>query len=149
MTLESKAKALSIARASLEKKAHDVLILSVAKLTSVADYLVLCSGESERQVRAIADYIDSMLATQRVSPLSIEGASTANWILMDFGDVVVHVFRTDIRHHYGLEGARREIGHAPVSADSISGHRGQFYLWVLPRAESRGNQHQDRPDYQR
>ena len=72
-------------------------------MTSVADYLVLCSGESERQVRAIADYIDGVLATQRVSPLSIEGASTANWILMDFGDVVVHVFRTDIRHHYGLE----------------------------------------------
>ena len=103
ITLESKAKALAVARASIEKKAHDVLILSVAKLTSVADYLILCSGDSERQVRAIADYIDSVLASQRVSPLSIEGASTANWILMDFGDVVVHVFRSDIRHHYGLE----------------------------------------------
>lgn len=103
ITLESKAKALAIARASLEKKAHDVLILSVAKLTSVADYLVLCSGESERQVRAIADHIDSELASQRVPPLSIEGASNANWILMDFSDVVVHVFRTDIRNHYGLE----------------------------------------------
>lgn len=88
---------------SLEKKANDVLILHVAKLTSVADYLVLCSGESERQVRAIADHIDSELSGQRVPPLSIEGAMTAQWILMDFGDVVVHVFRTDIRDHYGLE----------------------------------------------
>lgn len=100
---ESKAKALAISRASLEKKANDVLILHVAKLTSVADYLVLCSGESERQVRAIADHIDSELSGQRVPPLSIEGAMTAQWILMDFGDVVVHVFRTDIRDHYGLE----------------------------------------------
>lgn len=72
-------------------------------MTSVADYLVLCSGESERQVRGIADHIDSVLASQRVLPLSIEGASTAKWILMDFSDVVVHVFRTDIRDHYGLE----------------------------------------------
>ncbi|MGH7235187.1 MAG: ribosome silencing factor [Nitrospiraceae bacterium] len=92
-----------MAKACLEKKANDVLILHVAKLTSVTDYLVLCSGESERQVRAIADNVDANLSGQRVPPLSIEGAMAAQWILLDFGDVVVHVFRSDIRDHYGLE----------------------------------------------
>jgi ribosome-associated protein len=64
---------------------------------------VLCSGESDRQVRAIADHIDGVLSGQRHPPLSIEGLSTSQWILMDFGDVVAHVFRSDIRRHYGLE----------------------------------------------
>ncbi|MGQ0810436.1 MAG: ribosome silencing factor, partial [Nitrospiraceae bacterium] len=100
---ESKATALAIARATLDKKATDVLILHVAKLTSVADYLVLCSGESERQARAIVDHVDQTLSAQRVPPLSIEGGTAASWILMDFGDVVVHVFRKDVRGHYGLE----------------------------------------------
>ena len=100
---ESKARAVAIARASLEKKANDVLILYVGPLTSIADYLVLCSGESDRQVRAVSDHIQSVLSGQGVSPLSIEGFSTSQWILIDYGDVVVHVFRGDIRQHYGLE----------------------------------------------
>lgn len=54
-------------------------------------------------MRAIADNVDAQLSGQRVPPLSIEGAMTAQWILLDFGDVVVHVFRSDIRDHYGLE----------------------------------------------
>jgi ribosome-associated protein len=79
------------------------MILDVGKLTSVADYLVLCSGGSDRQVRAIADQIDDSLAQQRIHPLSIEGTSTSQWVLMDYGDVVVHIFRTDLRTHYALE----------------------------------------------
>jgi len=79
------------------------VVLDIGKLTSVADYLVLCSGGSDRQVRAIADHIDASLAQQRVHPLSIEGTSTSQWVLMDYGDVVVHIFRTDVRAHYALE----------------------------------------------
>jgi ribosome-associated protein len=79
------------------------VVLDVGKLTSVADYLVLCSGGSDRQVRAIADHINGSLAQQRIHPLSIEGTSTSQWVLMDYGDVVVHVFRTDLRAHYALE----------------------------------------------
>lgn len=99
----TKAKAVAIAQASVEKKATDVLVLNVAKLTSVTDYLVLCSGESERQVRAIADHIDRVLSSRRTPPLSIEGTSSSQWILMDFGDVIAHIFRSDIRTHYALE----------------------------------------------
>ena len=78
-------------------------MLDVSPLTSVTDYLVLCSGESERQVHAIADNIDHELSSKRMPPLSIEGTSTAQWVLLDGGDVVAHVFRQDIREHYGLE----------------------------------------------
>lgn len=69
----------------------------------MADYLILCSGETERHVRAIADHIDQSLSDRRHPPLSMEGASTSQWILIDFGDVVAHIFRSDIRAHYGLE----------------------------------------------
>ncbi len=103
IVVDSRVKARAIAWASLEKKASNVLILHVAKLTSVANYLVICSGDSERQVKAIADNIDTVLSDQQQHPLSVEGTRTQQWILMDFGDVVTHVFRSDIRHHYGLE----------------------------------------------
>ena len=87
----------------LDKKATDVLILHVAKLTSVADYLVLASAESDRQTRAIADHVDGVLSKAESGALSIEGKASSQWVLMDFGDVVVHIFREDARHHYGLE----------------------------------------------
>jgi len=100
---ESKAKSLAIAQASLEKKANDVLVLHVAPLTSIADYLVLCSADSDRQVRAVADHIDGTLAAHKIRPLSLEGFSTSQWVVMDFADVIVHIFRTDLRKHYALE----------------------------------------------
>jgi ribosome-associated protein len=103
IALESKAKSLLIAQASLDKKANDVLILHVAPLTSIADYLVLCSADSDRQVRAIADHIDKTLSEQKIRPLSLEGLSTSQWIVMDYGDVIVHIFRTDLRQVYTLE----------------------------------------------
>jgi ribosome-associated protein len=105
----------------LDKKATDVLILNVAKLTSVADYLVLGSAESDRQTRAIADHVDGVLSHSGTGALSIEGKASSQWVLMDFGDVVVHIFRQDARHHYGLErlwaDARRVSipGYAPPS----------------------------------
>ncbi len=87
----------------LDKKALDVQILHVAPLTSVADYLVIGSAESDRQTRAIADHIDSILSAKGDRPLSIEGLATGQWVLMDFGDVVGHIFRQDTREQYALE----------------------------------------------
>lgn len=87
----------------LDKKALDVQILHVAPLTSVADYLVIGSAESDRQTRAIADHIDSILSAKGDRPLSIEGLATGQWVLMDFGDVVAHIFRQDTREQYALE----------------------------------------------
>jgi ribosome-associated protein len=87
----------------LDKKALDVQVLHVAPLTSVADYLVLGSAESDRQTRAIADYVDGMLSRTGERPLSIEGTTSGQWVLLDFGDVVAHIFRQDARAHYALE----------------------------------------------
>ena len=95
--------ALAIARAMLDKKATDALILQVAPLTSVADYLVIGSADSDRQASAIADHIDGILSRSGSRPLSIEGTRSSQWVLMDYGDVIVHIFRQDVRKHYALE----------------------------------------------
>ena len=87
----------------LDKKATDALILQVAPLTSVADYLVIGSADSDRQASAIADHIDGILSRSGTRPLSIEGRRSSQWVLMDFGDVIVHIFRQDVRKHYALE----------------------------------------------
>jgi ribosome-associated protein len=87
----------------LDKKALDVQVLHVAPLTSVADYLVIGSAESDRQTRAIADHIDMVLSRAGERPLSIEGTSSGQWVLLDFGDVVAHVFHQTARTHYALE----------------------------------------------
>lgn len=87
----------------LDKKATDVLVLQVAPLTSVADYLVIGSADSDRQASAIADHIEGTLSQSGPKPLSIEGARSSQWVLMDYGDVIVHIFRKDVREHYALE----------------------------------------------
>jgi ribosome-associated protein len=87
----------------LDKKATDTLILQVAPLTSVADYLVIGSADSDRQASAIADHIDGILSRSGSKPLSVEGKRSSQWVLMDFGDVIVHIFRQDVRKHYALE----------------------------------------------
>ena len=86
-----------------DKKATDALILQVAPLTSIADYLVIGSADSDRQASAIADHIDGILSRSGSKPLSIEGRRSSQWVLMDFGDVIVHIFRQDVRKHYALE----------------------------------------------
>lgn len=87
----------------LDKKATDVLILQVAPLTSVADYLVIGSADSDRQASAIADHADGILSRSGSKPLSVEGTRSSQWVLMDFGDVIAHIFRQDVRKHYALE----------------------------------------------
>ncbi len=94
----------------LDKKALDVQVLHVAPLTSVADYLVIGSAESDRQTRAVADYVAEVLSRIGQRPLNIEGTASGQWVLLDFGDVVAHVFRQDSRLHYALE---RLWGDAP------------------------------------
>jgi ribosome-associated protein len=101
----------------LDKKATDVLILHVGKLTSVADYLVLGSAESDRQTRAIADHVDGILSQSGLGARSIEGKSSSQWVLMDFGDVVAHIFRQDARQHYGLERLWADAKHISLPAE--------------------------------
>lgn len=92
------------ALAGLEHKAEDVKLLDVRGLASYADYIVIMSGASERQVNAIASAVDSELSKAGVRALGVEGLSTGNWALIDTGDVVIHVFHRDARGFYDLDG---------------------------------------------
>ena len=102
--------------AAIDKKASDLDVLAVGDLTSIADYFVLCSAGSERQAAAIADSVEERLKSEmKVKPLLIEGTTPGRWILMDYGDFIVHIFTEDVRRFDGLE---RLWGDAPnVTAD--------------------------------
>jgi len=88
----------------LEKKAFDPVLLDVHNMSSLAAYFLLCSGKSDRQVQAIARSIEEDLKKMGIRPLGIEGFERGTWILMDYDDVVVHVFLDPIRKFYDLEG---------------------------------------------
>jgi ribosome-associated protein len=90
--------------AVLGKKALDVVVLDVAGLTSLADTFIICNGRSNRQVTAIAEYIRTDLKKEGFTPLSIEGLKEGHWILMDYGNIVIHVFHDPVRRFYDLEG---------------------------------------------
>jgi ribosome-associated protein len=96
-------RALECTRAALDRKAYDLVVLETGRLSSIADYFVICSGRSDTQVQAIADAVDAHMATRGVRALSIEGMSHGQWVLMDYGDVVVHVFYVPVREFYDLE----------------------------------------------
>ncbi|RMH33530.1 MAG: ribosome silencing factor [Nitrospirae bacterium] len=105
---------MTIAQAAQEKKAEDVLILEVGALTSIAEYFVFASGDSERQVKAIADHIEHTLASRYDTTPQVEGTGACTWILLDYGDIVVHVFRSDVRAYYGLEHMWADAPQIPV-----------------------------------
>jgi ribosome-associated protein len=97
-------KALTVVAAALEKKAANLSVLCVRDLTSIADYFVICSGRSDRQVQSIAQGIEESLAAQGVKPFAIEGTGRGHWVLIVFSDVIVHVFYEPVREFYDLEG---------------------------------------------
>jgi ribosome-associated protein len=94
---------LECTRAALDRKAYDLVVLETGRLSSIADYFVICNGRSDTQVQAIAEGVEAHLAARGVRPLSIEGLPHAQWVLMDYGDVVVHVFYVPVREFYDLE----------------------------------------------
>jgi ribosome-associated protein len=96
-------KTLLCARYALEKKAYDLVVMQVGALSSVADYFLIATGRSDTQVQAIAQSIEENLGRQDIRPLSIEGYTRGQWVLIDYGDVVVHVFYQPVRSFYDLE----------------------------------------------
>ena len=86
-----------------DKKAADIVLLDLTALTTLADYFVICSGGSERQLDAIADGIIGSLQDERVKPIGREGTPASHWVLLDYGAVVVHIFTPPERDYYGLE----------------------------------------------
>ena len=106
--------AIFIAQAAKDKKAEDVLVLEVGDLTSLADFFIFASGESDRQVRGLTSFIEKMMAMRYHTNPVIEGKETANWILLDYGDIIVHIFRPDIRQYYALEKMWADAPQVPI-----------------------------------
>jgi len=104
---EPRLSSLEIARrivdAAEDKKAADIVLLDVSALTSMADYFVVCSGGSERQLGAIADGVSEKLREEGVRPIGREGSAGSHWTLLDFGSVIVHIFAPPERDYYQLE----------------------------------------------
>jgi ribosome-associated protein len=97
------ARATRVARAAFEMKAERLVALDVRALTSYADTFVLMTGRSDRHVRAIADSIIESFKAEGEKPLGVEGHDEGRWILIDLGDVIAHVFQSDVREEYDLE----------------------------------------------
>lgn len=96
-------KARAAAEAALARKAEDLSLLDVREVASFADTFLIVSGRSDRQVRAIADAIREALAALGERPLGIEGYEEGRWVLLDFGDLVAHVFVPELREYYDLD----------------------------------------------
>lgn len=95
--------ALLCVRYALDKKAYDLLLLDVGPCTSLADFFLICTGRSDTQVQAIAQSIEENLRGLGRKPRTVEGMRPGQWVLMDYGDVVVHVFLESVRAFYDLE----------------------------------------------
>jgi ribosome-associated protein len=108
--------ALWAAQAGLEKKATEVEIIDVTGKVDYADYLVLMTGQSDRNVAAIADSVDGLLSKNGVRSMSVEGLPVARWVLIDFVDVVVHVFQQETRALYDLDGLWMDAKRVPLNA---------------------------------
>ncbi|HEX6862757.1 MAG TPA: ribosome silencing factor [Thermoanaerobaculia bacterium] len=93
-----------------DRKAVDLKVLHLQKVSDFTDYFLICSGTSERQVQAIADAVQEKLRAARVRPLHVEGFNRGQWVLIDYGDLVVHIFQEEPRRFYALE---RLWGDAP------------------------------------
>ena len=113
--LDTESRVREAVSAAEDRKAVDLKVLHLEKVSDFTDYFMICSGTSERQVQAIADAVEERLREEGVRPLHVEGFNRAQWVLLDYGDFVVHVFQEEPRRFYSLE---RLWGDAPdVTAD--------------------------------
>jgi len=101
--LDAKKRALLCVNASLEKKANNIVVMNVRELSAFTDYFVICSGASDRQVQAIAAAIRENMKKKGLLPLGVEGENHGQWVLMDYEDVVVHIFYEPVREFYEIE----------------------------------------------
>jgi ribosome-associated protein len=113
---------LSAVRAAESKQAHDIVVLDLRAATSFADFFIICNGTNSKQVQAISDEIGDELRKQGERPHSIEGYKNAEWVLMDYGDFLIHVFSAKARVYFDLERLWRDatVVTIPAAAPSAS-----------------------------
>jgi ribosome-associated protein len=109
--------ALLSVNAALEKKATNLIILNVKEMSSLADYFVICSGNSDRQVQAIASAIEETLKKAGRLPIGVEGERAAKWVLLDYGDVIFHIFYEPVREFYDIERLWTDVPRMEVGED--------------------------------
>jgi len=113
--LQSPDRAILCAAYALEKKAYNVRLLEVKGLSSLTDYLLIASGRSDRQVQAIAEGVRLGLKQDHATaPLAVEGMNEGRWVLIDYGDVMVHVFQEPVRDFYDLDGLWSEAAEVTI-----------------------------------
>jgi ribosome-associated protein len=100
---ETRRRLLLCINATLQKKAKDIVVLNIKDISSFADYMLICSGSSERQVQAISGAIQEYLKNAGIRPLDVEGEENAQWVLLDYDDIVISVFLERIRSFYDIE----------------------------------------------
>jgi ribosome-associated protein len=115
---EAREIAITVAVSALEKKASGLEVIDVSGKVDYADFLVLMSGRSDRHVTALSSAIEEALRKRGKRALAVEGLPHANWVLMDFGDVVVHVFQDDARAAYDIDGLWMDARRVPVPLDA-------------------------------
>jgi ribosome-associated protein len=114
VSLNARDLALAIAHAALDKQAQSIDIIDVSEKVDYTIYIVICSGRSERQVDAIASGVETALKKLKQFPLGVEGRETNCWVLMDYGDVVFHVFEDRTRGFYDLDGLWIDAVRVPI-----------------------------------
>lgn len=115
--INGKERVLLCVNASLKKKAKDLVILNVKELSSFADYFIICSGTSDRQVQAIASFIQEYLKEFGILPLGVEGERLGKWILLDYDDVIIHIFHEPVRLFYDIERLWSEAPRMDIAED--------------------------------
>lgn len=116
--ISTKKYVLMSVNAALEKKARRISILNVKKVSSISDYFIVCSGSSDRQVQAIASFIEETLKKQGKRPLGIEGERVGKWVLMDYGDIIIHIFYEPIRDFYDIERLWTDVPRLEIDDDA-------------------------------
>ncbi len=117
----SKDRALLCAAYALDKKVLDLRILEVKGLSSLTDYLVIGTGRSDRQVQAIAESVHLGLKKDHATlPLGVEGMNDGRWVLIDYGDVMVHIFQEPVRAFYDLDGLWTEAPEIPIPSEGLT-----------------------------
>jgi len=101
--MNSRELAQNAARLGWQKKGDNIVILDLRELSDVADYFVILTGESDIHVKSLADFIERELRDEKIKPVHKEGYRYLNWVLLDYVDVIVHIFKADAREYYGLE----------------------------------------------
>ncbi len=125
--MQSQERALLCAAYALEKKALNVRLLEVKGLSTLTDYLLIASGRSDRQVQAVAEAVRLGLKNDHETlPLAVEGMNEGRWVLIDYGDVMVHVFQEPVRDFYDLDGLWHEAREITIP---------EAYHWDKPAAE--------------